>query len=304
MAKHTSHRLLVTAGAAAELPLSPSAVESEIVVQIMSADVGGLDQAAMLAGTGNFVAVIPLPLKAEEGSVPSMVASDAASTYVVEGAHALGLRSFGMQGLRYLFCFFPQVVLQAIALESGYDFTGELSAASPVCIADDTFCRLAATLDAVFGQGQEETSQLLIDCITRAVAAHLVTLFGHKRDGQTAKRGGLAPWQKKRALEMLEANLHGDIPLRDIAAQCRLSERHFSRAFGQSMGMPPQRWLMKRRVETAKVLLRDAELSLSEVAKRSGFADQSYLTRVFSEWVGTAPGAWRRSNMGAPNGEA
>jgi AraC-like DNA-binding protein len=60
------------------------------------------------------------------------------------------------------------------------------------------------------------------------------------------------------------------------------------------MGVAPHRWLINRRVELAKDLLRDRETSLSEIALRCGFADQSHFTRVFTRWAGVSPGAWRR----------
>jgi AraC-like DNA-binding protein len=60
------------------------------------------------------------------------------------------------------------------------------------------------------------------------------------------------------------------------------------------MGIAPHRWLLNRRVELAKDLLRDRESSLSEIALRCGFADQSHFTRVFTRRAGVSPGSWRR----------
>jgi transcriptional regulator GlxA family with amidase domain len=142
---------------------------------------------------------------------------------------------------------------------------------------------------------------LLFVCnFVHAAAVHFIARFGSKR-AAPIHRGGLAPWQRKRAREMLEANLDGSISLEEVARQCRLSTRHFSRAFSQSMGLPPQRWLIRHRVETAKGLLRDTELPIADVAKSTGFADQSHLTRVFTEWIGQSPGSWRRANASGPN---
>ena len=106
-------------------------------------------------------------------------------------------------------------------------------------------------------------------------------------------RGGLAPWQERRAKEVLSANLDGGVPLKDVARECRLSVSHFSRAFRRTMGVAPHHWLLTRRIEVAKEKLRDRRLSLSDVALVCGFADQSHLTRVFTGMVGVSPGAWR-----------
>jgi AraC family transcriptional regulator len=108
-------------------------------------------------------------------------------------------------------------------------------------------------------------------------------------------RGGLAPWQVRRAREILCANLDGRVPLKEVARECRLSVSHFSRAFRCSMGVAPHSWLLARRVEVAKEKLRDGRLSLFDVALVCGFADQSHLTRVFTRIVGVSPGAWRRA---------
>jgi AraC family transcriptional regulator len=108
-------------------------------------------------------------------------------------------------------------------------------------------------------------------------------------------RGGLAPWQVRRAKEILSAHLDGGIPLQEVARECHLSMSHFSRQFRRTTGLPPHKWLLTRRIEVAKEKLDDRRLSLSDVAAACGFADQSHLTRVFTRMVGVTPGAWRRA---------
>jgi Helix-turn-helix domain len=71
-----------------------------------------------------------------------------------------------------------------------------------------------------------------------------------------------------------------------------------SRAFRQSIGLPPHQWLLQRRVDKAKQLLRDSRSPLAEVAADCGFADQSHFTRVFTRAVGISPGQWRRARSG------
>jgi AraC-like DNA-binding protein len=115
------------------------------------------------------------------------------------------------------------------------------------------------------------------------------------REKVSIARGGLAPWQARRAKELMNANLNGKLPLSQLAEQCGLSIRHFARAFRQSTGVPPHRWLLGRRIERAKQLLHDPALALAEVALACGFADQSHFTRMFTTVVGLSPGLWRRA---------
>jgi AraC-like DNA-binding protein len=76
---------------------------------------------------------------------------------------------------------------------------------------------------------------------------------------------------------------------------CGLSVGHFARAFRQSTGLAPHAWLLRTRVERAKIMLRRPGASLALIAQACGFADQSHFTRVFSRQVGVSPAAWRRS---------
>jgi transcriptional regulator GlxA family with amidase domain len=89
--------------------------------------------------------------------------------------------------------------------------------------------------------------------------------------------------------------LDQSFPVSDVAEACGLSVNHFSRAFRRSIGKPPHRWLLDRRIQRAQDMLRINHLSLADIALTCGFAEQSHFTRVFTRTVGMPPGAWRRS---------
>ena len=109
-----------------------------------------------------------------------------------------------------------------------------------------------------------------------------------------AARGGMAFGSLRRTREHIEQRLAHKISLRELADIAGLSAGHFSRAFKQSVGMSPHRYLMRRRVTAATDLIRDTELSLAEVALNVGFSDQSHFTRVFARESGETPSAFRR----------
>lgn len=271
--------------------------QSVIVVRLVEPEADAGEQ-ILPNGDPGFVAAVKLPSRVALGRGPGAIIDHEVGPHVVSIHDLQRSGDVCKQGLRYLLFYFPLATLQLIAADSGYTFGCDLGGKPFVDVADDTLWRLAASLEPSLSRVQEAT-QFFVDNVAHAAAMHFVALFGLKKTA-SAPVGGLAPWQQKRAREMLEADLHGSMPLAEIAAQCRLSTRHFSRAFKQSMGMPPQRWLIKCRVEAAKQLMCDPDLCLAEVAKRSGFADQSHLTRVFSDWFGESPGSWRRANMRPP----
>jgi AraC family transcriptional regulator len=108
--------------------------------------------------------------------------------------------------------------------------------------------------------------------------------------------GGLAIWQARRTLAYIEANLASKMEIDDLARVVALSRSHFSRAFKHCVGMSPMEYVVARRVERAKVMIRGTSESLAEVALACGFADQAHLNRRFRDIVGISPGRWRRSN--------
>lgn len=201
-----------------------------------------------------------------------------------------------------IFFYLPRAALDNIAEQAGAPGIGEL-AYEPGIGNDDAVIRHlgGALMEAL--RRPAEANQLFIDHMMLAFTAHVARTYGGLRRITETPRGGLAPWQVKRACERLAADLGGELPLAQIAAEFGLSVSHFSRAFRISTGLPPHQWLLRQRVRAAKQLMTVRDLSLSEIAVSAGFANQSHFTRVFSTVVGVSPGVWRRETHGAAESE-
>lgn len=102
-------------------------------------------------------------------------------------------------------------------------------------------------------------------------------------------RGGLSPTLRNRVCEFIESHIGEKISLDALSSMAGLSPHHFARAFQQSLGMPPHRYLLRRRLEHVEQMLRDTQLPLSHIALAAGFADQSHLTRHFRRLTGMSP---------------
>ena len=108
-------------------------------------------------------------------------------------------------------------------------------------------------------------------------------------------RQGLAPWQVRRVLAYIDANLDKSIRNKDLAAVARLSEFHFNVAFHNSVGDSPHEYIIRRRMERAQGLMLSTDAPLSQIAVECGLADQAHFTRLFRRVVGETPAAWRRA---------
>jgi AraC family transcriptional regulator len=191
--------------------------------------------------------------------------------------------------------YITQSALDEVSEEYGCSGTMELRCPMSNAFVDNVVKNLALALLPAIAH-PDEANKLFLECAARAVTVHLANTYGSLRCQLAGGRGGgLAPWQERRAKELLRANLSGSLGLIDLADACRLSASHFSQAFKQTVGCPPHRWLIGQRVEQAKRLMLNTDQSLSEIALGLGFSDQSHFTRVFSRWVRTSPAAWRRA---------
>ncbi|MGJ7505950.1 helix-turn-helix domain-containing protein [Variovorax sp. GT1P44] len=106
-------------------------------------------------------------------------------------------------------------------------------------------------------------------------------------------RGGIAPSALQRVRAHIDQNLCEHIDVAQLAAMTGLSACHFSRAFKQSVGVPPHRYVLSRRVQAAAALVRSTDRPMSDIALEVGFSDQSHFTRVFTAHMGASPRRFR-----------
>ncbi|TGN55944.1 AraC family transcriptional regulator [Paracoccus liaowanqingii] len=111
----------------------------------------------------------------------------------------------------------------------------------------------------------------------------------------SVSKGGLAPWAKRRCIEMLRARLSEDISLDELSAEVRLSPYHFSRMFKQSFGVPPRVYLTQLRVEKACDLLELTDASITAIAMDVGYSSNQVLARVFTKHRYMSPTDYRRA---------
>lgn len=139
------------------------------------------------------------------------------------------------------------------------------------------------------------SGSFFLDSVATALAGYLVRHYSSELPAKVNSRGGLAPYALRRCIEFINAHLETNLRLSDLAREAGLSASHFVRSFRASTGKTPHQFLLHRRIEHARDLMRDRRLSLTEVALASGFADQHHLARVFRRSTGTTPGTYRRS---------
>jgi AraC family transcriptional regulator len=135
--------------------------------------------------------------------------------------------------------------------------------------------------------------KILVESLGTAMFIRIAQRFVGRLPLPTSK--GLSPERLQRVRDYVDAHLDDDLSLTVLADIACLSPYHFSRSFKQATGVGPQRYVIQRRLEPAKRLLRQSHQPLAWIAQEAGFFDQSHLTSVFRREMGMTPGRFRAS---------
>ena len=127
----------------------------------------------------------------------------------------------------------------------------------------------------------------------------VLLLHRHSTASQAAKMlpsSGLTRNQARRVLDYIESNLSRELTLSELAGIGGLSLHYFARMFKKTIGVAPYRYVLERRVERAKVMLRSTRASLVDISLSAGFYSQSHFTSTFGRMVGATPTEFQGSS--------
>lgn len=129
------------------------------------------------------------------------------------------------------------------------------------------------------------------DTYTRQLVLHLCCRYSNLRERpriDCQRQGGLAPIRLRRVIDYVEANLARAISIDELASAAALSPFHFAREFKRVLGQAPHSYVVERRIAHATKLLSGNGFDVEEVARRSGFAHGSHLSRHLKSRYGVS----------------
>lgn len=104
-----------------------------------------------------------------------------------------------------------------------------------------------------------------------------------------------------RAKDCMDATSQEEWPVERLARISNVSEAHFARSFKEAFGVPPHRYLLTRRIERAKALLRDSEMPITDIAFQTGWNSLGTFGRIFRDITGESPGELRKREQIEPH---
>jgi AraC family transcriptional regulator len=185
----------------------------------------------------------------------------------------------------------PDRLKHAIEADFDRDHT-DVKLTEAVGVTDPLLAELIKTLVEEVASGANDHGAYF-DRVLDLAVAHLALHHSTMRAATTHARHALAPKRLREVLSFVEAHISEPIQLDDLARVAKLSRYHFSRAFQNAIGESPLAFVRRRRLETAKQMLKSTEDPLSLVAQRCGFLCQSHFSANFRKFTGRTPTVYR-----------
>lgn len=145
-------------------------------------------------------------------------------------------------------------------------------------------------------QCEKGLSQQFVNMLFASLEMYITDLLEIEETGYCSESG--ADRQVNYAVTKLTLRLNEKITIKDIADELGISHSYLSRVFKQKVGLPPHEFLLYKRLERAKMLLLNTQLSIERIAEEVGFHSHSHLTRYFSSYMGVPPLKYRKHMLG------
>ncbi|BAY87564.1 AraC family transcriptional regulator [Calothrix parasitica NIES-267] len=161
-------------------------------------------------------------------------------------------------------------------------------------VEDALIRQLGLTLRSELQGGNYD--KLYLESLINFLSVHLIKNYSTQQKPLKQLKSGLTKHKLKQIVDYINNNLHQDLSLKELARLVQISPYHFTRQFKQSTALPPHQYIIRTRIERAKQLLKQGNLTIAQVAYIVGFSHQSHLNRHFKRLVGVTPKVFVKQN--------
>lgn len=131
--------------------------------------------------------------------------------------------------------------------------------------------------------------RLYVESLVQVLVIHLLRHYSTLPQNFTAENRGFSHTQLQQAIDYIHAHLDRDLSLVEIAGVVNISPTYFASLFKRATGTSPHQYVIRQRVERAKMMLSKTNLPISDIALQVGFSSHSHLTQQFKRITGMTP---------------
>lgn len=136
-------------------------------------------------------------------------------------------------------------------------------------------------------------SKFYAESMAIALSMHLLSRYSSRQPQIKNYTDGLPNYKLKEVIDYIQENISKKLTQAELSSLVNMSPHYFASLFKQSMGMTPYQYVMKCRIEKAKLLLLKRDLTIVEICGEVGFQNQSHFTRIFRQHSKTTPKRFR-----------
>jgi AraC family transcriptional regulator len=181
------------------------------------------------------------------------------------------------------------LVVEAMAEMGG---TSTVDLVPVLSVNDPLIHRGASILWDELLKPQHPAQRLLVEGVATMLAAHLVRSYDVRSHRLDDPAKGLDPAALRSVMGYMHDHIDRHIGLDELSNVARVSRFRFIRLFRASTGLTPMKYLESRRIELARKLIRENNMSMAEIAVAVGFVDQSHFVKRFRRHAGSTPGQY------------
>ncbi|MBF2084139.1 AraC family transcriptional regulator [Thermoleptolyngbya sp. C42_A2020_037] len=131
--------------------------------------------------------------------------------------------------------------------------------------------------------------KLYVESLTQILAIHLLRHYSNLTQPIASPNSSFSGIQLQQAIDYIHTYLNRDLSLAELASVVNISPTYFASLFKKVIGISPHQYVIKQRVERAKVMLMKTDLAIADIALQVGFSSQSHLTQQFKRLTGVTP---------------
>jgi len=140
----------------------------------------------------------------------------------------------------------------------------------------------------------EQGDGMYMETLSQVLCLHLMKNYCNKVYEPEPVKSALSTRALKLVVEYIHENLKSRVSLSQLASIAELSQFHFSRLFKVSTGLSPRQYLIECRLQKARRLLKDTNITVYSIAERIGYNDVSNFVAAFKKHYGVTPLKFRK----------
>jgi AraC family transcriptional regulator len=205
--------------------------------------------------------------------------------------------SFGLQSvspdpkMEFMHCYVEPTFFAQVAYESVNPDRVELllTPKRPDALIQQLALALKRSLEEC-----ENGSRFYAEAMATALSAHLLRYYSSRDHFFREYGDGLSRQKLRLAIDYMQAHLGEDLSLSAIAEELGMSQYYFCHLFKRSTGISPHQFLIRQRVEQAKILLKQRDRTVTSISLECGFASSSHFAKCFRQLTGLNPKEFRK----------